>query len=86
MPAGRETLLEEEYTQEHVEQELSPLSVQLAYAASQMGQHFQALQQYQVLNWGFPRHLMPRMLHDSGRAAAQEVAGVRAGGVEQLWA
>ena len=69
MPAGRETLLEEEDTQEHVEQELSPLSVQLAYAASLMGQHFQALQQYQVLYQTFPRHLIARMLHDSGSSS-----------------
>ena len=62
-------MLEEEYTQEHVEQELSALSVQLAYAASQMGQHFRALQQYQVLKRGLPRNLLIGLLHDSGSSS-----------------
>lgn len=46
--AGRESLLEDDFTEEQVEQELAPLNVQQAYASASAGQHRTAADQYQV--------------------------------------
>ena len=48
MSAGRESLLDEDYTSEQVEQELAPLALQLAYIASKGGNYNDALEQYEV--------------------------------------
>jgi len=46
--SGREGLLEDDYTEEQVEQELAPLAIQLAYVAAASGQHRSALDQLKV--------------------------------------
>lgn len=48
LAAGRESLLDEELTEEQVEQELVPLTLQLAVVAAQSGQHRAALEQCQA--------------------------------------
>jgi hypothetical protein len=45
---GRETLLDEELTEEQVEEELAPVTVQLAYTAAQLGRTEEALTTYEV--------------------------------------
>ncbi len=45
---GRETLLDEELTEEQVEEELAPVTVQLAYTAAQLGRAAEALSTYEV--------------------------------------
>ncbi|CAL8460581.1 g110 [Coccomyxa elongata] len=44
---GRETLLDEELTEEQVEEELAPVTVQLAYTAAQLGRTAEALSTYE---------------------------------------
>ncbi|KAK9908732.1 hypothetical protein WJX75_002041 [Coccomyxa subellipsoidea] len=44
---GRETLLDEELTEEQVEEELAPVTVQLAYTAAQLGRTEEALTTYE---------------------------------------
>ena len=46
--AGRETLLDEDLTDEQIEDELAPVTVQLAYASSQLGNPAEALSTYEV--------------------------------------
>ena len=46
--AGRETLLDEDLTDDQIEEELAPVTVQLAYAASQLGNAAEALGTYEV--------------------------------------
>lgn len=46
--SGRETLLDEELTEEQVEEELSPVTVQLAYTAAQLGEAAEAISTYEV--------------------------------------
>ncbi len=46
--SGRETLLDEELTEEQVEEELAPVTVQLAYTAAQLGRTAEALSTYEV--------------------------------------
>jgi hypothetical protein len=41
-------LLEDDYTEEQVEQELAPLAIQLAYVAAASGQHRSAVNQLKV--------------------------------------
>lgn len=50
--AGRETLLDEDMTDEQIEDELSPVAVQLAYAASHLGQAAEAMTTYEVTAHG----------------------------------
>lgn len=46
--AGRETLLDEDLTDEQIEDELAPVTVQLAYASSQLGSPAETLSTYEV--------------------------------------
>lgn len=46
--AGRETLLDEEYTEQEVEAELAPVNVQLAYTLAGLGQTAEAAASYEV--------------------------------------
>jgi signal recognition particle subunit SRP72 len=46
--AGRETLLDEELSEEQVEEELAPVTVQLAYTAGQLGRSAEAAAAYEV--------------------------------------
>jgi hypothetical protein len=41
-------LMEEEADEEEAEEELAPMAVQLAFIASQLGRHGEALEAYQV--------------------------------------
>ena len=50
--AGRETLLDEDLTDEQIEDELAPVTVQLAYASSQLGAPAEALGTYEVCTSG----------------------------------
>lgn len=58
--AGRETLLDEDLTDEQIEDELAPVTVQLAYAKSQLGNPAEALSTYEVTPIGcLPMHMSP---------------------------
>lgn len=46
--AGREALFEDELSEEQVEAELAPLTVQLAFAASLQGRQAEALAAYEA--------------------------------------
>ena len=57
---GRETLLDEDLTDEQIEDELAPVTVQLAYAKSQLGNPAEALSTYEVTPIGhLPMHMSP---------------------------
>ena len=47
--SGRETLLEEELSEEQVEAELAPLAAQLAYTSARLGNTSDAIAAYEVL-------------------------------------
>ena len=49
MPPGRETLFEEDLAEEEVEDELGPLSCQLAYVLGRMGRPAEAAEVYDKL-------------------------------------
>ena len=57
---GRETLLDEDLTDEQIEDELAPVTVQLAYAKSRLGYPAEALSTYEVTLIGcLPMHTSP---------------------------
>ncbi len=49
---GRETLYEEELDDDEVEEELAPLTVQLAYALSRQGKHAETQELYDTVRVG----------------------------------
>ena len=49
MPAGKESLYEDDLPEEEIDAELAPLSTQLAYVASQLGRSDEAITSYQDL-------------------------------------
>ncbi len=50
--AGRETLLDEDLTDKQIEEELAPVTLQLAYATAQLGDPAEALSTYKVTGHG----------------------------------
>lgn len=46
--SGRETLLDDDFTDEQVDEELAPLNLQIALVDALLGSHTEALQQLEV--------------------------------------